>query len=225
MPFRIENQVLIRYQEEEGITEVIVPDGVTEIGISAFALNKNIESIVLPESVKIIGAYAFRDCPNFHRLTVGNGIEEVSDDAFYFCFHLREIIYCGFWIPLPPFGGAKRAKKVFQVLTGKNLEPFGLDRSYYHMTLWFKFAVSPENQEILKYIREHFREMYEFPIDCGYTEIMKKILEQKDIVNQYNIDELIQYAIRRQKYEIQLMLTDYKYQHFEFSDISDKLKL
>ena len=32
MPFRIENQVLIEYHEEPGVTEVIVPDGVTEIG-------------------------------------------------------------------------------------------------------------------------------------------------------------------------------------------------
>ena len=36
MAFQIENGVLKKYTEEPGVTEVVIPDGVTEIGSSAF---------------------------------------------------------------------------------------------------------------------------------------------------------------------------------------------
>lgn len=225
MPFKIENQVLIEYQEEPGVKEVIVPDGVTEIGISAFALNENIESIVLPESVKIIGAFAFRDCPHFYRLAVGNGIEEVSDYAFSFCHHIREITYCGFRLPLPPFSNIT-ADRIFQVLTGKNLEPFNsYDRTYNHIVLWVKFAVNPEDKKLLKYIRKHFQDMYPSLICHGQPEILHTLLEKTCFVTKYHIDNLIQLAIENQKYDMQMMLTEYKQQKGWYQEISDKLKL
>jgi hypothetical protein len=37
MSFRIENGVLENYTEEDGVTEVVIPDGVTSIGNIAFS--------------------------------------------------------------------------------------------------------------------------------------------------------------------------------------------
>jgi len=54
------------------------------------------------------------------------------------------------------------------------------------------------------------------------------ILDSERFITEENIDELIQYAIDQKKYQIQLMLTDYKqkknwYQNID--EISDKFKL
>ena len=41
------------------------------------------------------------------------------------------------------------------------------------------------------------------------------LLTFEEFFTQENIDILIQFAIEQKAYEIQLMLTDYKYQHFD----------
>lgn len=47
---------------------IVLPEGITEISDSAFALNSKIESLTLPKSVNHIGAWAFRDMKNLHKL-------------------------------------------------------------------------------------------------------------------------------------------------------------
>lgn len=37
MPFEIKNGVLRNYREEPGVTEVVIPEGVTSVGKLAFA--------------------------------------------------------------------------------------------------------------------------------------------------------------------------------------------
>ena len=59
MGFQIEDGVLIKYTEEPGVTEVVIPDGVTEIGDRAFYECESLTSITLPDGVTEIGKYAF----------------------------------------------------------------------------------------------------------------------------------------------------------------------
>ncbi len=40
MPFEIKNGVLRNYREEPGVTEVVIPDGVTRIGDGRFVTAK-----------------------------------------------------------------------------------------------------------------------------------------------------------------------------------------
>ena len=57
--FEIENGVLMDYIEEEGVTEVTIPDGVTGIGDRAFSDCTGLKSITIPDSVMGIGDHAF----------------------------------------------------------------------------------------------------------------------------------------------------------------------
>ena len=54
------------------LTNVIIPDGVTEIGQSAFSCCTSLERVYIPESVTVIGNGAFSDCTG--PLTLGMGI-------------------------------------------------------------------------------------------------------------------------------------------------------
>lgn len=52
MGFVIKNNILEKYIEEEGVTQVIIPDGVKEISNGAFYHCFNLSSIFLPKSVE-----------------------------------------------------------------------------------------------------------------------------------------------------------------------------
>ena len=59
MGFEIENGVLKKYTEERGVTEVVIPDGVTSIGNWAFIGCSSLTSVTIPDSVTSIGDSAF----------------------------------------------------------------------------------------------------------------------------------------------------------------------
>ncbi|WP_407427730.1 leucine-rich repeat protein [Treponema sp.] len=57
--FQIENNVLIWCKTDA--RKVVIPEGVTEIGIHAFDLHTNMVSVTIPKTVKKIGKKAFLD--------------------------------------------------------------------------------------------------------------------------------------------------------------------
>lgn len=78
------------YLNEELLTEVRIPDGVTTIPSGAFSGNKNIKSIVIPDSVQEIQSSAFSGCTGVTSVTLGNGIKLMGSSAFYNCTSIEE---------------------------------------------------------------------------------------------------------------------------------------
>ena len=74
MGFHISNGVLEKYTEEEGVTEVVIPDCVKEIGEQAFCNCSNLTRITIPDSVADIGEGAFDGCDSatFNYIKTGN---------------------------------------------------------------------------------------------------------------------------------------------------------
>jgi hypothetical protein len=69
MAFEIENGVLKKYTEEQGVTEITIPDGVTEISSSTFKGCINLESINVSKTYT-----AF----DFFKLHIQNGIKKTQ---------------------------------------------------------------------------------------------------------------------------------------------------
>lgn len=93
--FVIENGVLTKYQGTA--TNVVIPDGVTSIGYSAFYDNDSIISITVPESVTIIEGDqnlfrgAFKNCDNLMTVNLSNGLQIIGKNAFADCKNLMNI--------------------------------------------------------------------------------------------------------------------------------------
>ena len=64
MGFKIKNNVLTKYTKEKGVTDIVIPDGVTEIGEYAFEECTSLQSITIPDSVTEIANDAFDGCKN-----------------------------------------------------------------------------------------------------------------------------------------------------------------
>ena len=66
----------------ESITEVIIENGVTSIGNSAFESCRSLTSITIPNSVTSIGCRAFGNCTSLTSITIPNCVTSIGRDAF-----------------------------------------------------------------------------------------------------------------------------------------------
>lgn len=78
--FVIENDVLVEYTGQD--QHVVIPDGVSSIGDSAFEWCESLESVVIPYDVISIGRAAFRDCINLTDVSMPELLICVGAGAF-----------------------------------------------------------------------------------------------------------------------------------------------
>lgn len=79
--FVIENGVLKKYRGNGG--QVVIPDGVTEIGEYSFYKSNVITTVVVPDSVEVIGEYAFCSCTNLERINVPDCVKKIGSGIVY----------------------------------------------------------------------------------------------------------------------------------------------
>ena len=91
MGFEIKEGVLIKSIEEEGITEVVIPEGIMHIGAAAFAKNTRLKSVIIPKGVKSIGEQAFRECESLECVEFPGGLQRIENKAFYKCKALKDV--------------------------------------------------------------------------------------------------------------------------------------
>ena len=78
--FKIKNGVLISYKGKE--KEIVIPEGIIEIGNNAFSSCYEIKSISIPDSVKSIGSQAFYNCASLSTIILPKGIKKISQGMF-----------------------------------------------------------------------------------------------------------------------------------------------
>ena len=86
----IENGVVTKC--DENAVDVVIPEGVTEIGGWAFNGCKSLTSVVIPESVKKIGWNAFEDCESLSSVVIPASVTEIGGWAFSGCKSLSSVV-------------------------------------------------------------------------------------------------------------------------------------
>ena len=81
----LENKLVIKH--------VVICDGVTRIGDSAFRGQSALESILFGEDIKSIGQNAFHSCVKLESIEFNEGLEEVEYLAFGYCKGIKEMTF------------------------------------------------------------------------------------------------------------------------------------
>ncbi len=83
------------YLNGEEVRDLVIPEGVTSIGQSAFSGCSGLTSITIPASVTSIDEYAFVNCSGLTSITIPEGVTSIGRDAFYYCEALKDVYYEG----------------------------------------------------------------------------------------------------------------------------------
>lgn len=77
---------------DRSITEIVIPEGITEIGTNAFTDCSHLEKVIIPNSVTNIKTSAFYKCTSLTNITIPNGVTKIGDSAFWGCSKLTQIV-------------------------------------------------------------------------------------------------------------------------------------
>ena len=88
-PLTIVNNVVTNC--DKTISKVIIPEGVTSIGVEAFSDCSSLTSVTIPNSVTSIGRYAFYHCSKLTSITIPDSVTSIGNSAFSGCSSLTFI--------------------------------------------------------------------------------------------------------------------------------------
>ena len=73
------------------LTEIVIPDGTTEISYGPFSGITSIKKVTIPESVTKIGYNAFEGCSGLTSVNIPDSVTSIEGNAFYGCTSLSNI--------------------------------------------------------------------------------------------------------------------------------------
>ena len=75
----------------ETLVNVLIPEGVEDIGGQAFSKCYNLEVITIPGTVRQIGEAAFKECESLKSIVIPHGVTQIKAETFWGCYSLESI--------------------------------------------------------------------------------------------------------------------------------------
>lgn len=76
---------------KELVTEIVIPEGTTQIADYAFQGQSSLTNIVLPKTLTRIGVRVFEDCAGLQQIKIPENVADIGYGAFSWCLQLKGI--------------------------------------------------------------------------------------------------------------------------------------
>lgn len=83
------------YSHRETIDSIVIGEGITSLGESAFADFRKLKSVTFPSSMTTIGPGAFLSCSGLENITLSTRVTQIESGAFLGCESLKSITIPG----------------------------------------------------------------------------------------------------------------------------------
>lgn len=91
LPFGLIRIGNFAFQYCSQLTNIVLPDTISEVGANAFAHCTNLSDITLSDSQKKLSGWLFMDCNSLEHITIPENIKRIGTGAFAQCTNLKEI--------------------------------------------------------------------------------------------------------------------------------------
>lgn len=89
-------KIAFRAFNESGVTEIVIPESVTDMGTTTFMNCTNLQSAKILGNISVLNYYIFADCGNLTEVELPNSITEfVGSNIFNHCYRLETITFKG----------------------------------------------------------------------------------------------------------------------------------
>ena len=200
------------------LKEVHFPKKLTDIGDSCFRNCKSLEEVIFPNGTKDIIAGAFNGCEKLKKIVIPETVTWVGY-SFSSCPELEKILCHGIEIKKQDLDKNSETASIFVwMIVRKDFEARRLPDSKYRI-IYEMFLRNQDNQKINAYIKENFAEIIKILIQENQIQLVQNYMKSfRRYTTAQNLDEFIRFAIDEQKYEIQIFLTNLKYQRNDFTE-------
>ena len=80
------------FSDCSSLSNIVIPDSVTDIGDYVFFHCRSLSNIVIPDSVTDIGEGAFSDCRSLSNIVIPDSVTDIGEGAFLYCSSLSNIV-------------------------------------------------------------------------------------------------------------------------------------
>ena len=108
------------------LTDVVIGEGITEIGVSCFFECTHLTSVSLPDSLKTIGKTAFSTCTGLSSVTIPENVTTIGHSAFYKCTSLTQFVIPDSVTAIGPYP-FDDCTNLKTIVLGANLPELGAD--------------------------------------------------------------------------------------------------
>ena len=211
--FTEDKRVLLEYPSRREEEIYIVPEGVVEIGKSAFKDSFFLREVVLPRGIVSIGKSAFAMCVSLEKIILPEGLLEIDDYAFEDCVSLCDIAI--------PESFSKFGKNVFKGNEFIEIKvPQNMSGSWYYKVLGYDnmllIALSSfeKGTKLIKYICRDKKRAIQKLIELNKIDLIPAFLEKSPKIKLIELNEIIEIVREAKSTEANAILLDYKKKHY-----------
>lgn len=238
---------LNRYDGPGG--KVVIPDGITTIGMMAFYNRNDIRSVVIPTSVTRIETYAFHDCLNLTSVTLPRNLAFVGPQAFHvgafpvvrglgrkqeikvYASEDGEMMYSVLKMADGTDAYYKMFEKAFQNPSRfdfdlydsffPNIKVSGVKLTIALYRLDHPYCLSDQAKETyIKYVQRYSKSILTQAIDSDATGSFEKFVSY-GLIKSNMVDEIIDYAVSKNRTAWVALLSEWKNTHCKTTKVKE----